>query len=61
MKNNWNNTVATIMGGIVGVASAWMTIDWSNFDIHKEWPKLVLSAAIFLGGYVTRLNGPKGK
>jgi len=43
------------MGGIVGVAAAWMTIDWSSFDIHKEWPKLVLSALIFLGGYLTEV------
>jgi len=55
LKSNWHNIVATIMGGIVGVASAWMTIDWVNFDVQKEWPKLILSAAIFLGGYFTEI------
>jgi hypothetical protein len=55
IKSNWNNLLATIIGAIVGIASAWMTIDWSNFDVKKEWPKLALSAVIFLGGYFTQI------
>lgn len=55
LKSNWPSILSTIMGGIVGVASAWMTIDWSNFDVQKEWPKLALSATIFLGGYLTQI------
>jgi hypothetical protein len=43
------------MGGIVGVATAWMTIDWTSFDPKKEWPKLLLTAVIFLGGYSTQI------
>ena len=44
---------ATISGLTVAIASAWMTIDWTTFDIKKEWPKLVLSAVIAAGGYVS--------
>ena len=55
LKNNWHSVLSTIMGGIVGVANAWINIDWGNFDVHKEWPKLVLSALLFLGGYLTEV------
>lgn len=47
---------ATILSFIVAIASAWMTIDWTTFDIKKEWPKLVLSAVIAAGGYVSTLK-----
>jgi|LakMenEpi03Aug12_release.lakeMendotaPanAssembly.Ray.scaffolds.fasta_scaffold5077535_1 hypothetical protein len=55
IKKNWHSVVSTIMGGIVGVATAWMTIDWTSFDPKKEWPKLLLTAVIFLGGYSTQI------
>lgn len=55
-KKEWRNYYATIMGLVVAIAQAWMTIDWTNFDIKKEWPKLVLSAAIAIGGWKTSLN-----
>ena len=44
---------ATALALIVAIASAWMTIDWTTFDIKKEWPKLVLSAVIAAGGYMS--------
>lgn len=44
---------ATVLSLIVAIASAWMTIDWTTFDIKKEWPKLILSAVIAAGGYVS--------
>ena len=47
---------ATALALIVAIASAWMTIDWSTFDIKKEWPKLILSAVIAAGGYVSTLK-----
>lgn len=47
---------ATVLSLIVAIASAWMTIDWTTFDIKKEWPKLVLSAIIAAGGYVSTLK-----
>ena len=47
---------ATTLSLIVAIASAWMTIEWTTFDIKKEWPKLVLSAIIAAGGYVSTLK-----
>jgi hypothetical protein len=47
---------ATALALIVAIASAWMTIDWTTFDIKKEWPKLALSAIIAAGGYVSTLK-----
>jgi hypothetical protein len=47
---------ATILSLIVAIASAWMTIEWTTFDIKKEWPKLILSAIIAAGGYVSTLK-----
>lgn len=49
---NWiSDHGATIMGIIVAISSAWITIDWTTFDIKKEYPKLILSAIIAIGGY----------
>lgn len=56
IKQDWRSHVSTAMGLIVSIANAWITIDWTVFDIHKEYPKLVLSALIAIGGYVTSLN-----
>lgn len=47
---------ATVLSLIVAIASAWMTIEWTTFDIKKEWPKLILSAVIAAGGYVSTLK-----
>lgn len=47
---------ATALGLIVAISSAWMTIEWATFDIKKEWPKLILSAVIAIGGYVSTLK-----
>jgi hypothetical protein len=44
------------MGFIVAISTAWITIDWTSFDIEKEYPKLILSALIAVGGYMTKLN-----
>lgn len=42
---------ATLMGLLVAISNAWLNIDWINFDIKKEYPKLILSAIIAIGGY----------
>jgi hypothetical protein len=56
-KINWiSDHGATIMGILVAVAQAWITIDWKSFDITKEYPKLVLSAIIAIGGYVSTIK-----
>lgn len=44
------------MGFIVAISTAWITIDWVTFDINKEYPKLILSALIGIGGYMTKIK-----
>ncbi len=55
------NHGATIAGIATAIATAWMTIDFSTFDIKKEWPKLVLSAIIAAGGYKSTLKLNNGQ
>lgn len=51
---NWiSDHGATIMGILVAISQALVTIDWNTFNIEKEYPKLILSAIIALGGYVS--------
>lgn len=48
---------ATIIGAIVAIANAWITIDWENFQFdQKNCFKLGLSAVIALGGYLSRFK-----
>lgn len=48
---------ATVIGAIVAVANAWITIDWENFQFdQKNCFKLGLSAVIALGGYLSRFK-----
>jgi hypothetical protein len=56
IKENWQSKLSTIMGLIVAISTAWITIDWTLFDIQKEYPKLILSALIAIGGYMTKIN-----
>jgi len=56
IKENWQSKLSTIMGFIVAISTAWITIDWTSFDIQKEYPKLILSALIAVGGYMNNLN-----
>jgi hypothetical protein len=56
LKNNWESKLSTLMGFIVAVSTAWITIDWTIFDIQKEYPKLILSALIAIGGYLTKIK-----
>jgi hypothetical protein len=55
-KKWWADHMSTIMGISVAVSTAWLTIDWKTFDISKEYPKLILSAIIAIGGYVTTIK-----
>jgi hypothetical protein len=61
MKKINKSLASTIIGLFVAVASAWITIDWTNFDIKKEWMKLVLSAVIAAGGFLTQLKEKKAE
>lgn len=56
LKKKTLSIISTVIGLTVAIANAWITIDWSNFDIHKEWPKLVLSGVIALGGWITQIR-----
>ena len=56
IKENWQSKLSTIMGFIVAISTAWITIDWTSFDIQKEYPKLILSALIAIGGYMTKIK-----
>jgi hypothetical protein len=56
-KINWNNHLSTILGGVVAIANAWITIDWDNFQFNfSNLMKLSLSALVAIGGYKTRIN-----
>jgi hypothetical protein len=51
------NTLSTVFGAIVAIANAWVTIDWDNFVWSiNTCIKLLLSALIALGGYMTTIN-----
>jgi len=56
IKQNWESKLSTLMGFIVAISTAWITIDWVTFDINKEYPKLILSALIGIGGYLTKIK-----
>ena len=56
IKENWQSQTSTIIGGIVAIATAWSTIDFSTFEFNKDWHKLIIPAIIAIGGYVTKLN-----
>lgn len=54
-----NNTKATIGGILVASATAWATIDWTTFNIHTDFPKLILPVIIAIGGLLTSVNNKK--
>ena len=56
------STLSTLLGAIVAIANAWYNVDWTNFafDAPHLMP-LVVSAAIALGGYMTKIEVPKRK
>jgi hypothetical protein len=56
LKNNWQSKLSTAMGLLVAIANAWITIDWIIFDFQKEYPKLILSAMIAIGGWSTKIK-----
>ena len=48
-----NDTKATLIGYIIAITTAWATIDFSTFDIKRDWFKLVISGIIAIGGHLT--------
>lgn len=60
MKKFNPDFLATILGLLVAIANAWMSIDWDNF----EWStnnivKIGISAVIAMGGYVSTIKKKK--
>lgn len=57
-----NSIIATVLGLLVAVANAWVTIDWDHFEFNTgNCMKLSLSAVIAIGGAVSSVNMPKKK
>lgn len=52
----YKSEISTIAGLLAAVGTAWSTIDFTVFEISKDWPKLIIPAMIAIGGYVTELN-----
>ena len=45
--------LATIFGVATTLCTAWASIDWSSFDIKRDYMKLIISAIAEIGGYFT--------
>lgn len=58
-KENLRDWGATIAGAIVAIATAWSSFEWSTFDWERDYMKLILSAAIALGGYFSTFKKPE--
>ena len=60
MKNlitKYKSELSTIFGALVAIATAWQSIDWENFEFNPAtFSKLMMSAIIALGGYMTSIN-----
>jgi len=60
MKNiikKYKSEISTIFGALVAIATAWQSIDWDNFEFNSgNVSKLLISAIIALGGYMTSIN-----
>lgn len=56
VKNKLADLSATISGIAVAIALAWIDIDWTTFDIKKEWPRLVLLAVVAISGIVSKVK-----
>jgi len=56
LKNRINDHAATILGIVVAIATAWLSIDWESFTFERDWKKLVLTAIIATGGVLSKLK-----
>lgn len=55
--DKFNSRFSTIMGGVVAVAMAYTTVDWTNFEFNaRNIIPLVLSGLVAFGGYMTALK-----
>jgi uncharacterized membrane protein YjjB (DUF3815 family) len=54
--NDWGLTILGIVGAI---GNAVYNINWLEFDIKKEWPKLLASVALGVVGYFATIKSKK--
>ena len=55
--NKYKSELSTIFGALVAIATAWQSIDWDNFEFNPAtFSKLMMSAIIAIGGYMTSIN-----
>jgi hypothetical protein len=55
--NKYKSELSTLFGALVAIATAWQSIDWDNFEFSPgNISKLLLSAVIALGGFMTSIN-----
>jgi len=47
---------ATILGIATTLCTAWASVDWSTFDIKRDWWKLIVSGLPALGGYFSTIK-----
>lgn len=59
LKRLNRNALATILGAITSLCTAYAVIDFSTFDIKKDWFKLVVIGMPALGGYMSSINKKK--
>lgn len=56
MKKRLHNKLATFAGLITAISTAWITIDWASFEVARDYPKLILSGLIAVGGWFSSFN-----
>jgi hypothetical protein len=60
MKKINPDALATILGLLVAIANAWITIDWDTFEwTPNNCMKIGISAIIAMGGYMTTIKTTK--
>ena len=52
----YKSELSTVAGIIMAVATAWESVNWADFKLSVDGPKLAISALIAIGGYVTQLK-----
>ncbi len=56
IKNVCKDKLATILGLLTSLCTAWAVIDFSTFDIKKDWIKLIIIGMPAIGGYVSKIK-----
>lgn len=60
MKKLNPDALATLLGLLVAVSNAWVTIDWDNFEwTANNCVKIGISAIIAAGGYISTIKTKK--